>query len=52
MADYHVVLSNLAKQAPFVDLPPEQEQRVRELIDEIKTIFDRQVKRPDNNDET
>jgi hypothetical protein len=39
MKDKGVALSNLGKQAPFVNLTPEQEQRVLELIAEIEAIF-------------
>jgi hypothetical protein len=40
MKDNGVALSNLGKQAMLVNLTPEQEQRVMELIAEIKAIFD------------
>lgn len=45
MKDHGVALSNLGKQAPFVNLTPEQEQRVLDLIAEIKSIFDQQAKK-------
>jgi hypothetical protein len=45
MQDYGVALSNLGKQAPFVNLTPEQERRVLALINEIKFIFDQQTKK-------
>jgi hypothetical protein len=45
MKDHGVALSNLAKQAPFVDLTDSEEQRVWELIEEIKAVFERQAKK-------
>ncbi len=45
MTDHGIALGNLAKQAPFVNLTPEKEQRVMELIREIKGIFDQQAKK-------
>src|SRR5882762_8663061 len=43
--DHGVALSNLGKQAPFVNLTLEREQRVLELIAEIKSIFNEQVEK-------
>jgi hypothetical protein len=40
MKDHGVALSRLGNQAMLVNLTPEQEQRVLELIAEIQTIFD------------
>jgi hypothetical protein len=45
MTDHGVSLSNLAKRAPFVNLTSEKEQRVMELISQIKAIFDQQAKK-------
>ena len=45
MKDHGVTLSELAKQAPFVNLTPTEEQRVLRLIKEIKDIFDREAKK-------
>lgn len=45
MKDHGVALSNLGKQAMFVNLTPEQEQRVLELIAEIRAIFNQQVEK-------
>jgi hypothetical protein len=42
MEDHGVALSNLAKQAPFVKLTPEQEQQVKDLIAKISAIFNQQ----------
>jgi hypothetical protein len=39
MRDHGAGLSSLGKQAMFVNLTPEQEQRVLELIAEIRNIF-------------
>ena len=41
MTDNDVALSNLAKQAPFVELSSEDERRVMDLIAEIKSVFDK-----------
>ncbi len=38
--NHGVALSRLANQAPFANLTPEQDQRVLELIAEIKSIFE------------
>jgi hypothetical protein len=43
--DHGVALSNLGKQAMFVDLTPEQEARVEELVAEITRIFDQQTRK-------
>jgi hypothetical protein len=45
MTDHGVALSRLANQAPFVNLTPEQEQRVLELIAEIGDIFNQEAKK-------
>ena len=45
MQDNGVALGYLANQAPFVNLTPEQEQRVLELISEIRVIFNQQVEK-------
>ena len=45
MKDHGVALSDLAKQAPFVNLTPIEEDRVLQLIKDIKDIFDRQAKK-------
>jgi hypothetical protein len=45
MKDHGVALSDLAKQAPFVNLTPIEEERVLQLIKDIKDIFDRQAKK-------
>ena len=41
MKDAGVALSNLAKQALLIDLSPEDERRVMDLILKIKSIFDK-----------
>ena len=43
MKDHGVALSRLGNQAMLVNLTPEQEQRVLELIAEIQTIFDQSL---------
>lgn len=45
MEDHGVALSNLAKQAPFVNLTPDEEQHVLDLIAEIRAIFDKQIQK-------
>jgi hypothetical protein len=45
MKDHGVALSRLGNQGAVVNLTPEQEQRVLELIAEIQAIFDEQVKK-------
>jgi hypothetical protein len=45
MKDHGAALSRLANQAPFVNLTPEQEQRVLKLIEEIGNIFNQQVQK-------
>jgi hypothetical protein len=44
MKDRAVALGTLAQRAPFVSLTPEHEQRILELINEIRSIFDQQAK--------
>jgi hypothetical protein len=45
MNDHGVALSTLGQQAMFVNLTPEQEQRVLELIAEIRAIFDQALQK-------
>jgi hypothetical protein len=45
MKDQGVALSQLADQAPLVNLTTEQEDRVMELIAEIRAIFEEQIER-------
>jgi hypothetical protein len=45
MKDKGVALSHLANQAPFVNLTPEQEEHVMELIAEIRAVFNQQVEK-------
>jgi hypothetical protein len=45
MNDHGVALNHLANQAPFVNLTPQQKDRVWELIREIKSIFNQQAKK-------
>jgi hypothetical protein len=45
MNDHGVALSTLGHQAMFVNLTPEQEQRVLELIAEIRAIFDQAIQK-------
>lgn len=45
MKDHGVALSNLAKQALLAELTDEQENRVMELIAEIRAILDKQLRK-------
>ena len=45
MKDHGVALSRLGHQGAVVNLTPEQEQRVMELIAEIQSIFDQSFKK-------
>ena len=45
MNDHGIALSRLANQAPFVNLAPEQEDRVMELIAEIEAIFKESIQK-------
>jgi hypothetical protein len=45
MNDHGAALSRLGNQASVINLTPEQEDRVLELIAEIKAIFDQQAKK-------
>jgi hypothetical protein len=45
MKDHGVALSRLGIQAVLVDLAPEQEERVMDLIAEIQAIFDHSLQK-------
>lgn len=45
MKDHGVALSRLGNQAMLVNLTPEQEKRVLEMIDEIEAIFNQSIQK-------
>ena len=45
MKDHGAALRSLGQQAMFVNLTPEQDRRVLELIAEIRAIFNQQVEK-------